>query len=410
MENRINTEYDNRVYWIWLTMVFGIGTDDFWKLCRGYRTVRDFAHDVMNGRLPLRTQRQKDRVASVTFDDASKVLEKCFDNGVEVTTFKSSRYPARLKKTLSPPPVIYYRGDITILSDTPSVAVIGTRNPCEYSIDITDSICSGLAKSGIITISGFEEGVDVRANSASINSGGRSVGVCGKGILDQRTFSEQGDMIVSSGVLIAEYTDINDFGRVLYDNRNRIMCGLADVLLFVECSDISHGLNNVKHAERMGIPIFAVPPADINDRHFFGQRNLLRNGAFSAFDANDIIRYMSKMESPEGDGLVKYSSIKVEKSDKTTNRKKKERHNLNNNLKIPSEDLHNSQKSDTIDISVLTGTQLEIAGLLKQNGEMYIDSIAESLDISVPEIMNELLDMQMNGIVSELAGKLYKLG
>jgi predicted Rossmann fold nucleotide-binding protein DprA/Smf involved in DNA uptake len=72
--------------------------------------------------------------------------------------------------------------------------------------------------------------------------------------------------------------------------------------------------------------------------------------------------------------------------------------------------LHNLQKSDTINISVLTGTQLEIAGLLKQNGEMYIDSIAESLDISVPEIMNELLDMQMNGIVSELAGKLYKLG
>ena len=410
MGNNNYNEYDNRVYWIWLTMIFGIGSDDFWKYCRGYRTVKDFAEDVMNGRIRLNTSAQKNRLASVSLDDASRVLQKCLDNGVEVTSFKSSKYPARLKKTLSPPPVLYFKGDISVLSDMPSVAVIGTRNPCEYSIDITDSICSGLARSGILTISGFEEGIDVKANSASVNSGGKTVGVCGKGILDKRTLSEQGDLIAENGVLIAEYTDANDFGRVLYDNRNRILCGLADVLLFVECSEISHGLNNVKHAERMELPIFAVPPADINDKHFFGQRNLLRNGAFSAFDAQDLIRYMSKMESADGDGLVKYNSIKVEKSDKTTNRKIKERHNLNNSLKNSSEDLHNSQYSATIDISVLTGTQLKIAELLKSGGDMYIDQISETLDIPVPEIMNELIDMQMNGIVTELAGKLYRLG
>lgn len=410
MENNIIKEYDNRVYWIWLTMIFGIGSDDFWKHCRGYRTVKDFALDVMKGKIRLFNQGQRNRLESLSFDDAERVLEKCLDNGVEVTSFKSSKYPARLKKTVSPPPVLYYKGDISVLSEMPSVAVIGTRNPCEYSIDITDSICSGLAKSGIMTISGFEEGIDVKANSASVLSGGKTVGVCGKGILDQRTFSEQGDMIINNGVLIAEYTDTDDFGRVLYDNRNRIMCGLADVLLFVECSDISHGLNNVKHAERMGLPVFAVPPADINDRHFFGQRNLLRNGAFSAFDAQDIIRYMSNLDDPDGDGLVKYSTIKVDKSDKTTNRKKKERHNLNNSMKNPSEGLQNVKNSATINISVLSGTQLKIAELLKSGGEMYIDQISDSLDIPVPEIMNELIELQMSGMVTELAGKLYRLG
>lgn len=401
---------DNRVYWIWLTMVFGIGTDDFWKYCRNYRTVKDFAADVKSGRLPLKKRNQQERAASVSFEDAEKVLDKALKNGIEVTSFRSSKYPARLKKTMSPPPVLYYKGDISILSDTPAVAVIGTRNPCEYSIDITETICSGLAKSGILTISGFEEGIDVKANTASITSGGKSVGVCGKGILDHRAFSEQGDMIVNNGVLIAEYTDADDFGKVLYDHRNRILCGLADVLLFVEASDLSHGLNNVKHAERLGLPIFAVPPADINDRHFFGQRDLLRNGAFSAFDANDIIRFMSKMESTDGDGLVKYDSIKVEKSDKTTNRRKKERHNLNNSLKNPSEGLHNQQNNVKIDISVLTGLQLAIAELLKENGDMYIDAISEALNSSVPEIMNELLDMQINGYITELSGKLYRLG
>lgn len=403
-------EYDNRVYWIWLTMIFGIGSDDFWKNCRGYRTVKDFASDVMNGIVQLRTNGQKSRLDSISLDEANRVLERCIENGVEVTSFRSSKYPARLKKTSSPPPILYYKGDINLLSEMPSVAVIGTRNPCEYSIEITDSICTGLAKSGIMTISGFEDGVDLRANSATIEGGGKTVGVCGKGILDARTFSDEGEKISGSGVLIAEFTDTDDFGRVLYDHRNRIMCGLADVLLFVECSDISHGLNNVKHAERLGLPVFAVPPADINDRHFFGQRNLLRNGAFSAFDADDIIRFMSKMESPDGDGMVKYSNIKVEKSDKTTNRKKKERVNLKNNSKISSEGLHKSQNSATIDISDLSGMQKNIAELLKKSGEMYIDAISEELGVQVAEIMNELIDMQLGGYVTELPGKLYKLG
>ncbi|MBQ1904104.1 MAG: hypothetical protein II168_07030, partial [Ruminococcus sp.] len=48
--------------------------------------------------------------------------------------------------------------------------------------------------------------------------------------------------------------------------------------------------------------------------------------------------------------------------------------------------------------------------LLKSGGEMYIDQISDSLDIPVPEIMNELIELQMSGMVTELAGKLYRLG
>ena len=27
---------DRRVYWIWLSLLFGAGVSSFWKLCRGY--------------------------------------------------------------------------------------------------------------------------------------------------------------------------------------------------------------------------------------------------------------------------------------------------------------------------------------------------------------------------------------
>lgn len=404
------SEYkDNRVYWIWLTMVFGIGSDLFWKHCRDYGSVADFAADVKSGAIALKTEAQRKRAESLDYEDASDILTKCSENDIEVITYRNRNYPVKLRKISLPPPVLYYRGDITLLSGMPAVAVIGTRSPCDYSLEITDFICGGLARSGIAVISGFESGIDERANLAAVESGGRTVGICGKGIFDPKTLTDEGGSIAENGLLVAEFTDAEDFGRIKYDHRNRILCGLSDALLFIECSDESHGLNNAKHAEKQGKRIFAVPPADLTDRRFFGQRDLLRSGAAAAFDSSDIARYLGKNIEGDETKLGNNSDKKIAKSKKITKSAKKVRKNLKNNAKNPSEDLHKSKNSATINISDLTGELREIAELLKENGPTHPDKISDKLDIDAAKVLTSMLELQMSGYVRELPGRLYAL-
>lgn len=412
MENNISliNEYDdNRVYWIWLTMVFGAGSDIFWKHCRSYGSVADFAADVRAGAVPLKTDVQKARAKSIDFEDARDILTKCEENNVGVITYRNRRYPVKLKKIDSPPPVLFYRGDISLLSRMPAVSVIGTRSPCDYSLEITDLLCAGLAKSGIAVISGFENGIDERANFAAAEAGGKTVAVCGKGIFDEKILTEDADAIAENGLLVAEFTDADDFGRVRYDCRNRILCGLSDALLFIECASDGHGLNNVKHAQRQGKKIFAVPPSDLTDSRFFGQRNLLRRGASPVFDAWDIAHFLGSKTSEKDVELVKYSEIKAASSKKVTKSAKKVGKNLKNNDKNSSNDLHKSQNSATINISDLTGKLRDIAELLKENGATHPDRISDKLGMNAAEVLTSMLELQIGGYVRELPGRLYVL-
>ena len=57
------------------------------------------------------------------------LLEKPFENDMEILscTFREKHYPAALRELSERPSILYYKGNIEILNQHKSVAIIGSR-------------------------------------------------------------------------------------------------------------------------------------------------------------------------------------------------------------------------------------------------------------------------------------------
>lgn len=68
------------------------------------------------------------------------------------TPADSADYPRLLLETPSPPPVLYYRGEVQPEENQgikPLVGIVGTRNPSEYGKRWTRKISVALAQNGL---------------------------------------------------------------------------------------------------------------------------------------------------------------------------------------------------------------------------------------------------------------------
>jgi DNA processing protein len=414
-ENTVDTldtvdvdKIDGRVYWVWLMLVFGASNQNLWQFMKIYETVGEFANAVADGLVDGLNEDIENAAVETGFEKAEELLADCRNRGIGVLTFDCDDYPQRLRCTPNPPPVLFTVGDPKVLNASAVVAVVGSRNPCEYSVKVTNFICGQLAELGVTVISGAESGIDVKACRSAKEHGGASGAVCGRGICDERYESEMRENTAEPTVMVSEILDTNDFGYLRFDKRNRILCGLCDAVLFVECSAESHGLNNVNHARPLGRTIFVIPPADITDRRFFGQCKLLREGAIPVFNAKDIIRDLHRGGIAEEIPLLDYSEEFEPKTDDKPKKSKKKTKKSKKIQKNHQEDLHKSEMSATIDISGLSPTQKAVCEQLK-NGDLELNALSDLLDISASELMSELLALQIKHVVEELPGRHFRI-
>lgn len=87
--------------------------------------------------------------------DPSEILEFCEKNGVRILTPEDDLYPERLRNIYSPPAVLYVAGHWEDLNDILCIAVVGTRRCTEYGSRTVRSISAGLARQGVVTVSGL---------------------------------------------------------------------------------------------------------------------------------------------------------------------------------------------------------------------------------------------------------------
>lgn len=405
---------DRRVYWVWLGMVFGAGNPLIWQLCRGYDHVYEFAEELKDGRLDGRlSQAQRSRL-SLPFNEAAELISRCEDEGIKVLSYRSEGFPQRLRTIPEPPAVLFLRGDeATAAPDRPTVLFVGSRTPTAYSVRTAEYLAGELAQRGVTVITGLENGIDAVAGEAAAEKG-FAAAVCGRGILSDHYAPEQTDKIAAHGAVIAEFTSAAEYGRVPFDKRNRLLCGLADAVVFVECRSDSFGLGNVAHAKRLGRPILALPPADICDARFYGQRDLLRAGAGAVYSVEDILSAIGKRgavpkENAKAlDGIGRKHSRQPKNAPAEGAKVTERRINTKNEQKNVDEGLHKSEMSATIDMSGFSDAQRKMYSFLaKEAKPVHINRLAELTELSMPELMQELTSLLLEDAVNELSGKRY---
>jgi DNA processing protein len=209
-------------------------------------------------------------------------------------------YPPLLAAIADAPTVLWTKGDTAALQQ-PSVALVGSRAATPYGLAMSGTIAAGLAAAGYLVVSGLARGVDAAAHAATLEAGGRTIGVLGCG-LDRIYPGEHRELarrIEQSGVIVSEYPAGVPPLPHHFPMRNRIISGLSSAVIVVEAPERSGALITASAALEQGREVMVVPGAATGGRNRGGHL-LIRDGAKLVESAADILQELGSMQIARG--------------------------------------------------------------------------------------------------------------
>ncbi|MEM8957398.1 MAG: DNA-processing protein DprA [Pseudomonadota bacterium] len=205
-------------------------------------------------------------------------------------------YPAELDRIDNAPPLIWTRGDLTLLS-RPMVAMVGARNASSLGERTARTLARALGEAGFVVVSGLARGIDAAAHGAALDSG--TIAVLGGGVdvvYPRENNALHGD-IAKRGVLISEQPMGLAPQARHFPARNRLISGMARGLVVVEAAARSGSLITARDAGDQGREVMAVPGHPF-DARASGCNMLIRDGATLVRNADDVIEVLGAAETP----------------------------------------------------------------------------------------------------------------
>ena len=215
------------------------------------------------------------------------------------------------------PKTLYFYGKmpenmlIDGLAERPKcVAIVGSRHNTRYGEEIAYKMSYELAKMGAVVVSGLAYGIDSIAHRAALDAGGVTVAVLGTPIDKIYPKAHEGlarEIVEKGGAVMSEYApNTQVMMRISFLERNRIIAGLADVVVVVEAAEHSGSLNTAAHALEQGKEVLAVP-GNITAPLSQGCNKLIRQGAMPYTEVADVVNLLfplSKKRKKSGQMLI----------------------------------------------------------------------------------------------------------
>lgn len=354
----------SELYYVWLSRAMGCASPKLKKILDIYSEPEEFYKDRNKyTRCSFLTKANRARIERTDLDKCKEIIGWCGEYNNKILCYNSPLYPQKLKDIYNPPAVLYYAGDISCLSGTKCVGIVGTRHASSYCFDITRTIAERLAGRGFVVISGCAAGIDTAAHKGAIESG-RTVAVLGTPLerdYPKGSYLMKRDIIKKGGLVITEYPPKSSVNKGNFPIRNRIIAALSDVLAVTQAGEGSGALITASAAIDMGKEIFCLPPADIESECYSGVKSYLRQGAKPLLGVQDILNYFSIEDMPENDN---YSVNRKKLEDVSENAKM-----VYNALDTPlNEDALVEKLHVGVAIILQAETELELKGLIKHVG------------------------------------------
>jgi DNA processing protein len=304
------------------------------------------------------------------FERAEEEVKFIEQNNIQTFFYLDEEYPTRLKHCIDAPLLLYGHGSLN-LNAARTVVIVGTRNATEYGKDITRQFVNDLKQYDVTIISGLAYGIDVCAHKACIEKDIPTIGVLAHGLDDlyPALHRKVADNMKANGGLLTEFITQSKPNRENFPKRNRVVAGMADVVLVVEAGKKGGALITADIADSYNREVFAVP-GKIGDTYSEGCNQLIfNNRAHLALNAQKLAEMM-------------FWDVEMEKQNKP------------------------KQRELFIELSEEEKTILDILG---SKDKLDIDSIRIQSSMPVSAVANTLLNLEFNGLIKSLPGKIYQL-
>lgn len=249
-------------------------------------------HEVMKGMKDKKIQNVSLDDLNAAYRDARKTIEYSESKGIGLLGYYDEEFPQNLRNTineegkLDPPLLLWYRGDLSVLSTT-GLAVIGTREPTKVGSAGGEYLAGEFAKRGLNIISGLAIGCDTCGHKGALKVGGKTTAILANGLDHDSIYPEENqdlaeEIVNSGGLLLSEYrigTTVNRYNLVA---RDRLQAGLASATLVIQTGvkgGTMHAANATLMANKDLFVMLFKDEGTNNHEKCLGNAYLIKKGA-----------------------------------------------------------------------------------------------------------------------------------
>lgn len=398
-------------YWIWMQNALGAGarTDE---LLAYFKTPEEmYKAGEYEWRLSgLLTSKKIELLKNSTFEKTTEIINECRQKGYKIITPDDNLFPERLKNLPDMPLVLYGIGDCSVMNDTVSIGMVGTRNASNYGIETAQKLSFLLALSGATIVSGGALGIDSEAHAGAMLAKGRTLAFLGCG-LSVNYLMENAPLrraITRYGAVVTEYSPFTSASRITFPTRNRLISGVSLGVVVVEAGVKSGSLITANFALEQGKDVFAVP-GDIVRSSFDGTNHLIKNGAKPVFTAEDVL---IEYEYLYGDLLdLSNAKVNVASVPYVDYRKKKSQTQVTpvkKEVPIKTEETP-VEKFQRKKLPEDMSEEAKIVYSVLNEKGVHIDDIVRETNLKMNIVLSSLTELELLDFVQLKSGKKYKL-
>ena len=313
--------------------------------------------------------------------DEARLLGGLAKKKMALVLREDAQYPPLLRQIAHPPHLLYVYGE-TDLTDRFPVAVVGTRRASAYGLTHTREIAAELAQTGVCVVSGLALGIDAAAHTGALDGGGRTIAVLGSAL--DKPYPQENEPLMrrileSGGSVVSEYAPGTPPSRYSFLQRNRIIAGMCLGTLVTEGPRRSGALNTATRTLENGREVFALP-GNVDSPGAQLPNMLISEGARLVTGAADILSAL--VIEPKDEPKAAQAAVAP--------------------MEAPAE------KKPHIP-GGLDETQRAICAALLA-GEADFDALCAVSGLESDELGALLIEMEMDGLVTPLAGTRYAPG
>lgn len=298
---------------------------------------------------------------------AEKELAYLRKQGLRALFYLDGEYPKRLHACEDAPVMLYVKGNAD-LDSARMVSIVGTRIPTENGRRACIDLVEGLAASGATIISGLAYGIDILAHREALKHGLPTIGCLAHGLdkLYPADHAATAKEMCEHGALVTELPGGASFAPGNFPARNRVIAGLGDCTIVIESGAKGGSLITADIANSYDREVMAFP-GRASDLKSIGCNRLIKNNrAHLVTGAEDVLKLMEWMPKT----VAKAAPLLF--------------HEL-----LPEERL--------------------LVDVIRTKGKVDIDSLCSESRMPSYRAAGILLNLEFNGVVRALPGKVYAL-
>ena len=369
-------ELDHSLSWLALRLTPGLGARLTGKLLRQFggpeEIFRASLTELEGCQLPAAAAQAV--FGKSGFRDAEKELAEVKKAGIRLITWAEAEYPKLLTQIYDPPPLLYVRGNVELLSRH-AISIVGTRRPTPYGNQITERLARDLAERGLVIVSGLARGIDSSAHrGACATARGGTIGVLGSGIdviypKENRKLFEE---VEKRGAIVTEFPLGTHPAPENFPVRNRIVAGMALGTVVAQGALYSGSLITSRLAMEFGREVYGIP-GNVTEPMSFAPNQLIKQGAKLVTNWQDVVE-----ELP--------TEVRAEL--------------------FPMEATTAEERASLFEGS-LSATEKRLFELIRIEEPIHVDELVEKTGLSSSETLAALCEMEMRGVIRQMPGKQF---